>query len=200
MQARELRRRLRRNPNDEEAQQLLSKLLQRDTDSPTSVPSSSGGKAEAVDGGAGAAPASAVVAAAPSISGIPETQNGVSRLGAESHLRERARSAAEPGIDEGALANMLSKEIQETLHIEDQNVSLSLASRFLHWWRGACETWLLERKNSSTSIPFDVALVMRFLLVRSIICLFPASAVLMVLARLQVKSRLPGLQGATSRR
>lgn len=129
LQARELRRRLRRNPGDEEAQRLLSELLQRDAAAAAvPPPEAAGGEATA-----------AATAAAP-LPGPSERSARASRLHPD--LQRLERQGAGPGVtvDAGTLTSMLSKELQETLQIEDQSVSLSLASRVLQWgwWCGEC--------------------------------------------------------------
>lgn len=126
LQARELRRRLRRNPKDEEAQQLLSELLQRDAISEVDG-SSCGGSAGEAD-----------ATSAASASMAAETGKSSSNLLPELQRLSRQGTASLAGVDPGTLTNMLSKEIQETLNIEDRNVSLSLASRVLRWgwWSG----------------------------------------------------------------
>ncbi|OEH74298.1 hypothetical protein cyc_03597 [Cyclospora cayetanensis] len=127
--ARQLRRRLRRNPKDEQAQRLLSELLQRDEGT------TAGGSPSVGAGAPGAA--SAGPAAGPS-SGVAEAQQGASELLPGLQRLRRQGSQPVAGVDAGTLTNMLSKEIQETLHIEDQSVSMSLASRVLQWgwWCG----------------------------------------------------------------
>lgn len=127
LQARELRRRLRRNPGDEEAQELLSRLLRKDAaDAPAGFVADAHGSEAVVPSSSTAAP----------LSGASERQSGNLRLHPDLQRLEQ-QSGSGVGVDAGTLTSMLSKEIQETLQIEDQNVSLSLASRVLQWfWCG----------------------------------------------------------------
>ncbi|KAL8435323.1 hypothetical protein ACSSS7_002576 [Eimeria intestinalis] len=123
-QARELRRRLRRNPGDEEAQKLLSKLLQKDA-----ATAAAGASADVRASEAAASPASTA-------SAQPDAHHRHTRA-TQLHpdLRMLHQRADDAGVevDAGTLTTMLSKEIQETLRIEDQSMSHSLASRVLQW-------------------------------------------------------------------
>ncbi|KAL8449095.1 hypothetical protein Emag_003766 [Eimeria magna] len=122
--ARELRRRLRRNPGDEEAQRLLSKLLQKDA------------ATAAADAAADVAASEAAASSASTASAQPDAHHRhtrASQIHPDLRLLHQRASDAGVEVDAGALTTMLSKEIQETLRIEDQSVSHSLASRFLQW-------------------------------------------------------------------
>ncbi|KAL8269859.1 hypothetical protein Esti_006219 [Eimeria stiedai] len=117
--ARELRRRLRRNPGDEEAQRLLSKLLQKDA------------YTAAADAAADVAASEAAASSASTASAQPDAHRHARATQLHSDLRLLHQRASDAGVevDAGTLTTMLSKEIQETLRIEDQSVSHSLASR-----------------------------------------------------------------------
>lgn len=151
LQARELRRRLRRNPGDEEAQRLLSNLLGMDAQAAGAASAS----AEATAGEAAPAPAAA---SAPEASERPPK---ASTLHPDlQRLEQQGTGPGGVGVDAGTLTSMLSKEIQETLQIKDQSVSLSLASRVLQWgwW---CGTSVFSLLFPSVSNSFRLKLLLR---------------------------------------
>lgn len=139
-QARQLRRRLRRNPGDEQAQRELAALLQREA-AAEKAPADAEGSAGTVAGEPG---------------GLRSAESQEKGQGILPDLQRFGVQGAPQGevVDAGALTSLLSREIQEALHIEDENVSRSLASRVVKWgcWSGAFER--KRKKDIEKFLPF----------------------------------------------
>lgn len=154
LQARELRRRIRRNPEDIRAQQQLSQLLQRCSTDAKIGPTRGGATGDS-DVGVALGLIPAVISGDAASAGIQKgllASTAVTSSSLHPDLQKFESATPVPNaLDESQLTTILSREIQATFKISNEEVSKTLASRAVKsgWWCG--ET---SRVSTQRSRPF----------------------------------------------